>query len=117
MTTPHTLRVADEAAQPTTTEAKPKPASKTARPTKILPTARIAFAKQLDILRAYAAASGPGNRMVNLREVSDIVKMASGTVTIANPFFVDMKFISRTEGLGLTPSSAVMEFARAYEWN
>jgi len=114
MSTPHNLRVADDA---TATPETPKGSAKAAKPTKTLPTSRIAFAKQMDILRAYAAASGPGNRLVTLREVSDIVKMATGTVTIANPFFVECRLLFRTEGMGLTPSPAVMEFARAFEWN
>jgi hypothetical protein len=113
MSSQHNLRVAEDG----TTPEIPKTSSKGARPTKVLPTRRITFSKQLDILRAYAAASGPGNKLVTLREVSDIVKMASGTVTIANPFFTDAKLLSRTEGMGLTPSPAVMEFARAFEWN
>jgi len=114
MSSPYNLRVADDS---TTPQAADKASSKVARPTKQLPTSRIAFSKQLDILRAYAAASGPGNKLVTLREVSDIVKMASGTVTIANPFFTDAKLLFKTEGMGLTPSTYVMEFARAYEWN
>ena len=113
MSSQHNLRVADDDAAPEIL----KTSSKGARPTKVLPTRRITFSKQLDILRAYAAASGPGNKLVTLREVSDIVKMASGTVTIANPFFTDTKLLFRTEGMGLTPSPAVMEFARAFEWN
>ncbi len=119
----HKLRMAEDAVPatlPTRPRGRPpgRPAKTTGnKPTKVLPTVRIAFGKQLDILRAFAAASGAENRLVNLRQVSDIVKMASGTVTLANPFFVDVKLLSRSEGMGLTPSPSVMEFGRAYEWN
>lgn len=118
MATEHNLRVANGAGAPAVPQTDHSSAkTRSNKPTKILPTARIAFGKQMDILRAYAAASGPNNKLVTLREVSEIVKMASGTVTLSNPFFVDIRLIARTEGMGLTPSSAVMEFGRAYEWN
>lgn len=118
MATEHNLRVANGTGAPLAVSTDHSSAkTRSNKPTKVLPTARIAFGKQMDILRAYAAASGPNNKLVTLREVSEIVKMASGTVTLSNPFFVDIKLIVRTEGMGLTPSSAVMEFGRAYEWN
>jgi len=90
MQTEHKLRVAEDAtpvAAPTKPRGRPpenlQRQAETDQPESC--HARIAFAKQLDILRAFAAASGPQNRLVNLRGVSDIVKMATGTVTLANP--------------------------------
>jgi hypothetical protein len=95
-------------------EARPKPA-------KILPTARVSFPKQLDILRAYAAASGPSNKPVTSEEVGGIVKIAGSTVMLANPFFMDVGFLQKIEQKGeawkFQPSPEVTNFQRAYAWN
>jgi hypothetical protein len=91
-------------------------ASKRVRPTKILPTERIQFPKQLDILRAYAAASGPTGKAVTLKAVTDLVKMVESTVSLSNSFFTDTLLITRT-GDGILPSQDVVNYLRAYEWN
>jgi hypothetical protein len=112
------LRVAEEKSatdQPSKPEKTEKPESP--KPTKPLPTVRIAFNKQLDILKAYAAVSGPTSKMVVAKDVADIVQMSSATLPLANPFFVDCKLLYRTEGLGMTPASELLEYAHAYEWN
>jgi len=84
--------------------------------TKILPTDRIGFDKQLDILRAYAACSAQGSKSVTLEELAGVMKMAPTTVTMANPFLSSIGFIVRTDS-GYMPSSEVLGFLRAYEWN
>ena len=86
------------------------------RPTKPLPTDRIAFAKQLQILRAYASASGPSGKAVTNKTVGDIVGMNSSTVSLANSFFVSMGFLLKTDA-GYMPSQEVMSFNLAYDWN
>jgi hypothetical protein len=113
------LHVADgtkSASETGGTDSQP-PKQQTPKPTRILPTARISFPKQLDILRAFAAASGPSNKLVVLKEVADIVKLAPNTITLATPFWADVKFIQRKEGQGFTPASELMEYAHAYNWN
>ncbi len=84
--------------------------------TKILPTDRIGFDKQLDILRAYAACSAQGTKSVTLDELAGVMKMAPTTVTMANPFLSSVGFIIRTDS-GYMPSPDVLSFLRAYEWN
>src|SRR5437762_5574893 len=86
------------------------------RPKKILPTDRINFSKQLDLLRAFAAASGPSGRTVTNNDVAVIVGLKASTVSLANPFFSDVGLLLRADG-GYTPSSAVVAFSRAFEWN
>lgn len=98
-------------------KAKPDKSADAGKPNKALPTVRIAFAKQLDLLRAYAAASGPTSRMVNLKDVAEIVQMSPTTIPLANPFFVDVRFVQRTEGQGMTPATELLEYAHAYEWD
>lgn len=86
------------------------------RPTKILPTDRITFSRQLDLLRAFAAASGQNGKVVTNEEVADIVNMSSSTVSMANAFFKDAGFLRQGEG-GYLPSGEVVAFNLAYQWN
>jgi hypothetical protein len=87
-----------------------------AKPTRSLPTDRIAFPKQLDILRAFAAASGQSGKGVTNSEVAAIVNMKSETVSLGNGFLLDIGLLSRGEG-GIIPSQEVFAFQRGYEWN
>lgn len=92
------------------------PAKPKDRPTKTLPTERIAFSRQLDILRAYAAASGPTGQPVTNDAVGKIVQLNSSTVSLANSFFVGLGFLQKTDS-GYIPSPEVVAFNRAYSWN
>jgi hypothetical protein len=95
---------------------KPTPPQRDTKPTRTLPTDRIGFDKQLDILRAYAAASSQGSKSVTLEDLAQIMKMSPTTVTMANPFLSSVGFISRTD-TGYMPAQEVLSFLRAYEWN
>lgn len=92
---------------------KPKPAAK---PTKILPTERINISKQLDILRAWAAASGPMMKVVRNDDVAAIVKMQPSTVSMCNAFFASTGLLVKSEG-GYVPGAEVIAFLRHYEWS
>ncbi|MGH9555713.1 MAG: hypothetical protein ACRD2Y_07810, partial [Terriglobales bacterium] len=83
------LRLRELTAKPQAAKDSPKPHPKskaTARPTKILPTDRITFTRQLDILRAWAAISGPMGKIATNNAVADVVKMQASTVSMANAF-------------------------------
>jgi hypothetical protein len=98
---------------------KPKPKSKPQReirPSKILPTERLTVERQLEILRAYAAASSHGSKAVTLEEVAGVVEMAPTTVSLANAFLASVGFISKTDS-GFMPAPEVVSFLRAHEWN
>lgn len=97
-------------------KAKPGPKPVGERPTKYLPTPRITFSKQLDILRAWAAASGPTGKVASNDAVAEIVKMNSSTVSLANPFLASGGLITKADG-GYIPCPEVMSFLRAYEWS
>lgn len=92
-----------------------KKAPVVSKPTKFLPTDRITFSKQLDILRAWAAASGPLGKAVTNTDVADIVKMQASTVSMANAFFSSVGLLTRTEA-GYIPAQEVLAFLRNYEW-
>lgn len=97
-------------------KAKATKAVTSAKPTKFLPTDRITFSRQLDILRAWAAASGPLGKPVTNNDVAEIVKMQASTVSMANAFFASVGLLSRTES-GYIPSQEVLAFLRNYEWS
>jgi hypothetical protein len=82
----------------------------------ILPTPRISFGKQLDLLRAYAAASGAAIKPVALNDVAPIVGMTSSTISLASPFFNSVGLVTRTGG-GFVPADAVMSFAQMHQWD
>jgi hypothetical protein len=85
------------------------------RPRQQLPTARIAFPQQLNILRAYAAASGPDRRAVSNDEVAEIVKLSKTTVPLANPFFSATELIEKADGKYI-PAKEVFDFAETFGW-
>jgi hypothetical protein len=86
------------------------------RPTKILPTDRINFTKQLGLLRAWAAASTPPGKIVTNNEVAEMVEMQSSTISLANPFFASIGLLQKTEG-GYIPSTDVINYHRAAEYS
>jgi len=93
----------------------PAPAPKH-RPTKPLPSNRVAFDKQLTLLRGYAAASGPDRTPVDLATLAETVGMASTTVSLMNGFFGDVGFIEKVAG-GYVPVPEVVSFAQVHNWD
>lgn len=86
------------------------------RPTRYLPSDRIAFPRQLEVLRAYGALSGAGGQPVTNRQVAEMVKMSESTVSLLNPFFTDSALLRRSDR-GFVPASEVVGFNRAFDWN
>src|ERR1700736_6281143 len=84
------------------------------KPTQTLPTERVAASKQLDVLRAYAIASGPSSKPVQVNDAAAIVKMAPSTVSIRSAFFKDVGFLVKTAEGRFVPAPAVVDFNRAY---
>ena len=96
---------------------KPAPsADSNNRPNKFLPTDRITFIRQLDILRGWAAASGPTNKIVSNNDVADIVKMQASTISMGNAFFAQNGFLTKADG-GYVPAPEVFSFLRSYSWS
>jgi hypothetical protein len=90
--------------------------SKSHRPTRNLPTNRVALSKQFDLLRAFGAASGPdGNPTTNV-DVSKIVGLHQATVGLAVPFFVDVGFLAKVSD-GVVPAQEIQDYTASYEWN
>lgn len=95
---------------------KPKPKPARSRPSRPLPTNRIAFPKQLEILRAYAALSGPQSKPVSNKALAGIVKLAADTVSLVNPFLADAYLLIKIDN-GYAPTEDVQSFARAFDWS
>lgn len=112
--TPHpAASTADDSASPP--QFKPKPLPRP-QPLKRLPSDRIRFKSQLDIIRAYGAASQNGSRAVNYREAAKFVSLDPSTVSMLNPFLVENGLAERS-GNDLLPSKAVLDFATAHTWS
>lgn len=86
------------------------------KPTRTLPTDRVQFTKQLNLLRAYAAVSGQANKDAKISEVAQVAKLNGSTVSLCNGFFVDVGFLERVANGGFTPSEEVQAYLRAFSW-
>jgi hypothetical protein len=87
--------------------------------TKTLPTDRIAFERQVEILRAYAACyESNGGKPVSNAQAGDTLKptFSASTLGVAVPFFVDNSFISRVEG-DFVPSPELVAYNQAVALN
>jgi hypothetical protein len=113
---PKPVEVKKEKPAPPRMKAAKPAAAAVSKPTKYLPTDRITFTRQLDILRAWAAASGPLAKTVTNNDVSEIVKMQASTISMANAFFSSVGFLVKNEN-GFIPAPEVLAFLRNYEWS
>jgi hypothetical protein len=86
------------------------------KPSRPLPTERIAFERQLDILRANAIASSEERRPVRNADVAAVSDFAETTLSQANAFYVDIGLLARTPE-GFLPADEVHAFAHAHQWN
>jgi hypothetical protein len=95
-------------------------AEKSARPgrqrlRKALPTDRVTFAKQLDILRAVAASSGIERKPVSNEEIAKVVNIHFGSISNCNPFFLESGLLTRHKHQNI-PCKEVFDYAERYEW-
>ena len=94
----------------------PKATETKRRLTKKVPTFRAGFAKHLDCLRAYAVLSEEGSKPVHYVNIGSIIKLHDANVSSMNPFFMESGLIEKQQGKYM-PSSAVLEYNRAYSWD
>src|SRR5690606_201852 len=84
---------------------------------KVVPTERASSDKQMSVLRAYAAASGPSKTAVSNAEVAAVVNdLAASSISLCNPFFSDAGLLIQ-EGRKQRPADAVFDYLHAYEWD
>jgi len=82
---------------------------------KALPTDRVTFAKQLDILRAAAAASGPDRKPVSNDDIAKVVNIHFNSISNCNPFFLEAGLFTRHKHQNM-PCDEVFAYAERYEW-
>ena len=86
------------------------------KPNKILPSGRIAFKGQIDLLKAYAVISGSERKPVSNKEVSDLTQVTNVTVSTANAFFADTNLLIKSAGKHI-PSDEVFNYKQALDWD
>ncbi|HXP76640.1 MAG TPA: hypothetical protein VN823_21065, partial [Stellaceae bacterium] len=95
--------------------AKIRPLPAKPQPTKRLPSERIKFQKQLDIIRAYGIRSDGGSHTANYKDVGQDVDTHPNTVSLLVGFFVENGFLDRI-GTETMPTKSVLDFTQAYNW-
>jgi hypothetical protein len=96
--------------------ADPPVASKPRRGGRILPTERISFLRQLEVLRAFAVAAADGGGTASNKGAGDLIKMSHHTVVLSTPFFVSVGLLSRADRGRFAPVAEVVEYSRAFQW-
>lgn len=86
------------------------------KPRKILPAKKLAIQKQFDVLRTYAIASTHSLNPVGNISVADILGIHANTVSICNPFFVDLGLLTK-QGYKFVPAEEVLNYADRVQWN
>ncbi|MBI5363121.1 MAG: hypothetical protein HZA53_08075 [Planctomycetes bacterium] len=81
---------------------------------KPLPTDRITVPKQFEIVRAFAAVSGSERRPTTNRQAANLVKITPETLSLANPFLVEIGFLEKCE-TGIVPSAEALAFKTAVD--
>lgn len=94
---------------------EPTPA-KTRRTGKILPTDRITFSRQLDILRGFAVAAADGGGSASSNTAGPLISMSHHTINIATPFFASVGLLNRADRGRFAPPAEVVEYSRASQW-
>ena len=85
-------------------------------PTKRLPTTRIKFSRQLDVIRAYGIKSQNGTRPASYKDAAEVTGIHLNTVSLMVGFLVENGFLERVGG-DTMPTRAVLDFAQAYNWS
>lgn len=91
-------------------------AAKRAKLNHTLPTDRIQFSKQIDLIRAYAAASEKVGGGVTNAEVASFVGMAEATISMANAFLTEVELLT-VDGGKYTPSPALREYFKVHQFS
>jgi len=94
----------------------PAPDAARERPTLALPTNRIGFPNQLNILRGFASHFEQHSAPATLADVGTLVQLHPNTVGLITPFFVESGLLERSQS-GFTPNGDTMAYLRASGWD
>lgn len=81
---------------------------------KVLPSGRLTFPKQVEIIRAYGAAYDTEKAAVGIESIASLVQMAASTVSQSNAFLTEMGLV-RKDGRRFIPAAEVMAMNRLFE--
>lgn len=98
--------------QSDTTPAPVAVSPKRKRLSKTLPTSRIPFKKQLEIISAIPIAFDKHAGPVGFKEVGEVMGLAEATLLQASAFFGDVGLIKRVEGGKFIPANELQEYGR-----
>jgi hypothetical protein len=85
---------------------------------KVLPTDRLSFEKQRELLRAFAAEyTANGGQPVTNEKAGEIIGLSGSTISQTNGFFADVGIVTRAEQGGFIPSAEVIEYNNACQWD
>jgi len=90
--------------------------SKSPRPKKFLPTDRIGFPKQLEILRAYGVLYDSKHAPVAIVEAGGAAGLKESSAALPNAFFQEAGFLIKGAG-GFMPAEEVISYARTHSWD
>ena len=120
MNNEHT-EIASGAAPAENGQAHDKARAKRTPPSRILPSDRLAFPKQLAALRAYTVVyESNGNKPVTNDAAGNVINMAGSTLLVTNPFFCEIKLLKRhtdTDEAAFVPTAEALTYHKAYEWD
>jgi hypothetical protein len=83
--------------------------------TEVLPNRRVAFPRQIELIRGYGALGASGEPVEN-QAVARVVGLKPETASLANAFFLASGLIRRDDRGVTTPAPEVVSFQRDYEW-
>lgn len=81
-----------------------------------LPTDRLKFSKQIDIVKAYGAESGANRGAVTLDKVAKAADIAQTSAGLNNEFFREIGLLTR-EGKTFRPAQPVIDYLQANQWD
>lgn len=110
-----TTESAEAPEAPEANDSVKKPKQVRPKAAKVLPTDRIAFPTQLDILRAYGVSGRSGEPVTNT-VLAKMVDLSAATISLGNAFFADIGFIGRAEN-GFVPAQDLIAMASAYDFD
>jgi hypothetical protein len=99
------------------TSKAPDRAPRRPRATRALPTDRMRFEKQVEVLRAFSVASRDGALPVDANMLSSFSNVAAVTVVLDNNFFLESGLITRVKKGQYIPVAEVNEFRRLFTFN
>lgn len=120
MAQPHLRPVPELADSGTGSTEPPAPSGSTraaqrSRPTRVLPTDRVKFDLQLEILRTFARLSA-GKRPVNSEQIASALKVSTNTAALSNAFFVECGWLSRVGRGQYVATEPAVQYNRRMEF-